>query len=76
MATLSKAQQYVLDRMREGWTLKRSYTAPWYWLLRGNLAESVRTATIDALIKRGYILRSAGSGGYWGVYELTQDAPK
>jgi len=75
MAGLSKTQQQVVDRMRDGWKLMRSHVGSRYWLIRGTVVESVNAATVDALMERGHILQSAGRDGCWGVYKLVPGAP-
>ena len=60
-ATLSPAQQHVVDRLRSGWVLGLEMTlAGGYWLQQGGLGrggatESVHANTAHALYKRGVI---------------------
>lgn len=52
MRKLSKAQQAVLDAMRDGWTLKRSNDIHGdTWISKEGHMKTVSVATVHALLK-------------------------
>ena len=54
---LSPAQQHVLDRMREGWTLRSGMGAPpRLWHADSGGCEFTHTAVVRALVRRGLIV--------------------
>jgi len=53
---LSKAQQAVLDAMKDGWTLNRMNDIDGYtWLSKDGHTKLVSIATVHALLKQQYI---------------------
>jgi hypothetical protein len=77
---LSKAQQEVVDKMREGWELKKSNWSSNYWWLSNEASEQfvpnirLRHTTAKALIELGLIeLREKGKTIHEAdTYQLTE----
>lgn len=66
---LSKAQQEVVDKMREGYAIFYGYTND--WLRKGNSnSTSVWKSTTNSLLKRGIIEPVPGSQP--ACYRLTE----
>lgn len=75
MKNLSPMQQYVVDRMREGWQLRGHWgLTGTTWLYKDHETENVRTKTFFALRDRGLLVESRV--GDKALYTLNEEAPE